>query len=389
MSLLLVTEIFPPRIGGSGRWFWEIYSRLPRDEVAIAAGTAPGEEAFDRTHDLKVQRLDLTMRSWGVCGVESFASYGRSIRALRKLARARNVRTLHCARCLPEGLMALALKFTSGLPYVCYAHGEELNFASASRELTWLARRVFNASRFVVANSRNTQSLLCERWGLPPERTKVLTPGVDVERFVPAPRHEAVRDALGWGSRPVVLTVGRLQRRKGHDQMISALKLIRHTVPDVLYAIVGDGEERERLQALVVSEGQEGHVQFLGAVGDEHMIQCYQQCDVFVLPNRQDGEDIEGFGMVLVEAQACGKPVVAGASGGTAETMRAPDTGQIVSCEGSDALADVVSKLLIDEPLRTQMGTSAREWAASQFDWNTLSRQAARLFDLNPDAGAA
>jgi phosphatidyl-myo-inositol dimannoside synthase len=389
MRLILVTEIFPPRIGGSGRWFWEIYSRLPRDEVVIAAGVAPGQEEFDRTHDLTIQRLDLTLRSWGVYGLDNLRGYGRSIRSLRILARVHGIQTLHCARCLPEGLMALALKITYGIPYLCYAHGEELNFAFASRELNWLARRVLNASQFVVANSRNTQSILCEQWGLPAERTRVLNPGVDTERFVPAPRQEAVRDALGWGSRPVVLTVGRLQRRKGHDQMILALKSIRRMVPDVLYAVVGDGEEREPLQALVTSEGQEGHVQFLGIVGEETMIQCYQQCDLFVLPNRQDGVDIEGFGMVLVEAQACGKPVIAGASGGTAETMRTPDTGRIVPCEGPDALADVVSKLLVDEPLRARMGVSAREWVASRFDWDALSRQAAQLFAMDADAGGA
>ena len=389
MSLLLVTEIFPPRTGGSGRWFWEIYSRLPRDEVVIAAGFAPGQEEFDRTHDLAIHRLDLTLRSWGVLGLESLAGYGRSMRSLRRLARKHGVQTLHCARCLPEGLMALGLKVTIGLPYVCYAHGEELNYASASRELTWLASRVLNASRFVVANSRNTQRILCERWGLPPERIRVLNPGVDAGRFVPAPRLEEVRNALGWGTRPVVLTVGRLQRRKGQDQMIRALESIRKSVPDVLYAIVGDGDDRARLEALAAGEGQEQHVQFLGAVDEDCMIQCYQQCDLFVLANRQDGEDIEGFGIVLVEAQACGKPVVAGASGGTAETMRAPDTGRIVPCEGVDALADVVATLLADAPLRTRMGASAREWAASRLDWPALTRQAAQLFDLGPDAGAA
>ena len=285
--------------------------------------------------------------------------------------------------------MALALRVTSGLPYVCYAHGEELNYAASSRELTWLARRVLNASRFVVANSRNTRSILCERWGLPPERTRILNPGVDAGRFVPAPRDDVVRESLGWGSRPVVLTVGRLQRRKGQDQMIRALKTIRRMVPDVLYAIVGEGEERERLQALVASEGQEKHVQFLGAVDEKSMIQCYQQCDLFVLANRQDGEDIEGFGIVLVEAQACGKPVVAGESGGTAETMRVPDTGRIVPCESFEALADVVVTLLVDEPLRARMGASAREWAASRFDWTTLTRQAAQLFEIDADSGVA
>jgi phosphatidyl-myo-inositol dimannoside synthase len=254
-----------------------------------------------------------------------------------------------------------------------------MNYAASSRELSWLARRVLRGAEFVVANSENTGRILDEQWGLPRGRIRVIHPGVDADRFTPAARDQRARAALGWGDRPVVMTAGRLQRRKGHDQMIRALRTIRESIPDVLYAIVGDGEERDYLGELVDRERQEGHVQFLGALDDDGLIRCYQQCDLFVLPNRQVGEDIEGFGMVLVEAQACGKPVVAGASGGTAETMRIPETGRVVPCEGPDQLAAVVVSLLGDRPLLDRMGAEARSWAAGHFDWSVLVRQAEGL----------
>ena len=127
-------------------------------------------------------------------------------------------------------------------------------------------------------------------------------------------------------------------------------------MPDVLYAVVGDGEERAALEALVGREGLDGHVQFLGEPNDATLVRCYQQCDLFVLPNRQVGKDIEGFGMVLLEAQACGKPIVAGASGGTAETMRIPETGRVVCCDGPDELARVVTDLLGDPARLACMG---------------------------------
>jgi phosphatidylinositol alpha-1,6-mannosyltransferase len=203
---------------------------------------------------------------------------------------------------------------------------------------------------------------------------------MDAQRFTPAPPDPEVRRRLGWDGRTVILTAGRLQKRKGQDQMILALPRIRRDFPNVLYAIVGDGEERTNLESLVAREGLGEHVQFCGEVSDQDLIHCYQQCDLFVLPNRQVGQDIEGFGMVLVEAQACGKPVVAGASGGTAETMRVPETGRIVCCEGPDLLAEVVVSLLTDLDLRTRMGEAARVWAVENFDWATLSRQAASLF---------
>jgi phosphatidylinositol alpha-1,6-mannosyltransferase len=151
-------------------------------------------------------------------------------------------------------------------------------------------------------------------------------------------------------------------------------------VPDVLYAIAGEGEEHRALEALVAREGLAESVQFLGEVDDPTLVQCYQQCDLFLLPNRQIGSDIEGFGMVLLEAQACGRPVVAGASGGTAETMQVPRTGRLVSCEAPDELAALVASLLADPGMLERMGQAAREWVVERFDWAALSRQAQDLF---------
>ena len=145
---------------------------------------------------------------------------------------------------------------------------------------------------------------------------------------MPAARDEDVRRSLGWEGRRVVLTVGRLQKRKGHDMMIRSLPQVRQEVSDVLYAVAGDGEERAALARAVTDLGLGGQVQFLGEVDENTLLRCYQQCDLFALPNRQVGSDIEGFGMVLLEAQACGKPVLAGDSGGTAETLVAGAEGK-------------------------------------------------------------
>jgi len=378
---LLVSEVFPPKTGGSGRWFWEIYRRLPREQFVIAAGEDPRQEEFDRTHDLRVVRLPLKLKTWGVRSWTGMRGYFRNIRALRRLVRAKHVRMIHSARCLHEGVAALALKWWSGIPYLCYVHGEDVNTALESRELAWLTRRVLHGAKFVIPNSRNTAQILRESWRLPAERVRLMHPGVDTQRFVPAPRDLAVRNRLGWGERPVVLTVGRLQKRKGHDHLILALPQIRQTLPGILYAIVGDGEEYGYLQDLAARTGVAEHVQFLREIEDARLVQCYQQCDLFALPNRQVGQDIEGFGMVLLEAQACGKPVLAGTSGGTAETMRIPETGRVVSCDTPNELAALVAELLADQPLLARMGQAARQWVVEQFDWTPLSQQAERLFE--------
>jgi phosphatidylinositol alpha-1,6-mannosyltransferase len=379
--VLLISEVFPPRTGGSGRWFFEVYRRIPRELVRVVAGEDPRQEEFDRTHDLALTRLPLTLPSWGVLNWGGFKGYWRAVRRLRRIVRAEGIRQVHCGRCLPEGLMALALRALTGARYLCYAHGEELNYAHHSRELRWLMRRVYRNADAVIANSHNTERMLLEEWAMPRERVHVLHPGVDTERFAPAPPDAEFRKAMGWGGRTVVLTVGRLQKRKGHDVMLRAMPALRRAVHDILYAVAGEGEEREPLRQLVADLGVGDCVQFVGEPDDRQLIRCYQQCDLFVLPNRQVGRDIEGFGMVLLEAQACGKPVVAGASGGTAETMSVPETGRIVPCDVPRGLEDLLPRLLTDREQLVRMGAAGRKRAVNLFDWEALSRQALSIAD--------
>lgn len=380
MKTLLVSEVFPPQKGGSGRWFHEVYGRLPHDQYMVAAGEHALQDDFDDAGNLKVARLPLSLAEWGIASWTGLVGYWRVIRRLRRIIREHDIEQVHCGRCMPEGVAALALRYWMGVPFVCYVHGEDVNTAHNSREHSFLVRQVLKHAQYVIANSENTGDLLKSDWRVPSSRIEVLHPGVDTERFAPAERDENVRESLGWGQRPVVLTVGRLQKRKGHDQMIAALPTIRRHVPDVLYAIVGDGEERESLENTIRQVGVTEHVQFLGETNDEQLIRAYQQCDLFALPNREVNGDIEGFGMVLLEAQACGKPVIAGDSGGTRETMQTPETGRIIPCERPEPLADGVVELLRDWELRDRMGKAGRNWVESNFNWDGLGQRAAALF---------
>ena len=381
MKTLLLSDIFPPKTGGSGRWFWEIYSRLPRAEYLIAAGEDPRQLEFDRTHDLAIVRLPLTMRQWGLRSWSGVSGYWGATARLKRLIRKHGVRMIHCGRVLPEGVMALALKWRLGVKYLAYVHGEDVTTARESREHAFLVRRVLAGAELLVANSRNTRRILCDEWQVPEQKVRVLYPGVDTSRFVPASPDQRVREELGWGPRPVILTVGRLQKRKGHDQMIRAVRQLRDEFPDLLYVAIGDGEERAELERIVAAEGVQANVQLVGEIDDRRLIASYQQCDLFILPNRQVGEDIEGFGMVLLEAQACGKPVIAGASGGTSEAMDAPNTGRIAACETPEGMVPGVAELLRDRPLREAMGQRGRQWTVDNFDWSALAQQAGELFD--------
>lgn len=379
MRTLLITAVFPPATGGSGRWLWELYRRLPKSDVLVAAGQHPAQAEFDAAHDLNIVRLPLAMSTWGMLSARGLSGYAGNYQRVRQLIKRSRIERIDCGTLLPEGWLAWLIRRTTGVPYRCYVHGEELNVGAGSRELGSMMRWVLRGSQRIIANSRNTSQLLQEHWDVPQQKISVLHPGVDVQRFIPAPRCSDLRQRLGWSDRPVVLTVGRLQKRKGHDRMIQALPAIRDKIPAALYAIVGDGEERTHLERLVSDLKLDGQVLFHGELGDERLIECYQQCDLCALPNREVDGDIEGFGMVLLEAQACGKPVLAGASGGTAETMRVPETGRIVPCEQPEPLAQAVTELLTDAGQRQQMGQAARRWVVEQFSWESLAQQAQRL----------
>jgi phosphatidyl-myo-inositol dimannoside synthase len=399
MTALLVSRVFPPATGGSGRWFHEVYSRLPRESVVVAAGEHRRAGEFDAATGLRIRRLPLSLPTWGYFSLRGFGGYRRLFRTLKRLVREEGIRSVHAGCVLPEGWLAWMLGRWRGLPYSVFVHGEELNIGRQSRELGWMMRRVFARAERVIVNSRNTERLLADGWGVAAGRVTVLHPGVDTERFVPeGGRRKAEggnqRSEVGETTHPftpsprhplTLLTVGRLQKRKGQDMLIRALPRIRDAVPGAVYEIVGDGDQRPALERLARETGVADCVRFVGEIGDAGLVRAYQQCDLFVLPNREVDGDIEGFGMVLVEAQACGKPVIAGDSGGTAETMRRGVTGEIVDCTSPEPLAAAVIALLGDAARRERMGRAAREWAVARFDWSALTARAAELFGLTAD----
>lgn len=384
MKTLLVSEIFPPRHGGSGRWFAELYSRLPRSDYLIAAGATAGDRDADRVlaDRLSITRVPLSSPSWGLRSMTGLRYYYRTHRALAALIRSEGISTVHCGRCLPEGVMGWMLKRRFQLPYLCFVHGEDIQTAAESRELSWIIRRVFDNASLLIANSENTASLLYRDWHLSQEKVHVLHPGIDAERFKPAPADPAFLERMGWQGRTVILTVGRLQRRKGQDMLIRALPAIRAAIPDVLYAIVGDGDELPTLKRLVEEHGLGDCVSFLGEIDDTSMVKCYQHCTLFALPNRAEGSDIEGFGMVLAEAQACGRPVLAGDSGGTRETMSVGESGIIADCTAPEPLANAVIDLLGRGAAQlATMGERGRRHVTDHLEWSAHVARASALFE--------
>ncbi|MFB1036244.1 MAG: glycosyltransferase family 4 protein [Sinobacterium sp.] len=380
-KVLVLTENFPPISGGSGRWFWELYSRLPKEQYLILADDVQGASEFDSTHQLNILRIPLKSTEWGLKSIRGLKFYWRVFWQIRKIIKQHHITHFHCGRVIHEGVTAWLLKLITGTPYLCYVHGEDVETAATSGEHNLMVKQVCKHAELLICNSHNSANIVKRLNYGSDDKIHVLHPGVDASLFVPSAADDEFKQQMGWQGRKVIITVGRLQARKGQDMMLRATALLKQQFPDILYAIIGRGECLESLKALTAELSINEYVQFLTDVSDAQMIQCYQQSDMFILPNRTIGNDIEGFGMVLVEAQACGKPVIAGDSGGTKETMLVNQSGLVIDCTDAQLISTMVAKLLTDPKSRLQMGKIGRKHVESELDWQAHVQKASLLFN--------
>ena len=380
-GVALLTELFPPAVGGSAVLFYEIYTRLTSLPVTVITDARSGNDTVPHPSFRLVEHA-VSTRNWGVSHVPGVRHHLRTASALRSVAR--NGRTVvHCARALPEGLAAWLASRLGGCRYVCWAHGEDLITARSSREYELLTTRILRSATFAIANSRNTASLISS-FGVSPTRIKVVYPGVDSQRFSPAIDGGHIRRGLGIADDEILLlSVGRLQRRKGHDHVIRTLARLRSELPPLRYVIVGDGEEREYLNALAEQCRVGDRVRFVGQVADSDLPRFYAASDIFLMPNRVEQGDIEGFGIVFLEAASSCRPVIGGNSGGVAEAVVNGRTGLLVSGTDEFELAAAITTLAANPQMRRSMGEAGRARAVQLFSWD---RAAAAVAELHAEA---
>ena len=344
--------------------FREIYTRMPGPVQVLTHVRSGGGPPDGST---EIIRRPIATRRWGFLDPRATAHHLRVARELRCLSRAGRT-VVHCGRGLPEGVAALINRRFGGAPYMCWTHGEDLASAWTSRELTLLVRRVYTAASMAIANSRNTADMLASA-GVEPARIVTVYPGVDAHRFKPDAPIDALRERFAAKPGKMLLSVGRLQRRKGHDLAIQAVGQLVTTDPQLQYVIVGEGEERSRLEGMARECGIANRVHFVGEVSPASLPSYFAACDVFVLPNRIDNGDIEGFGIVFLEAASSGKPVIGGNSGGVPEAVGDGKTGLLVSGTDVTQLVEALRRLLDDAELRSRLGKAGRERVMRSFTW--------------------
>jgi phosphatidylinositol alpha-1,6-mannosyltransferase len=364
---LLVTNDFPPKLGGIQSYLYELWRRLPPSETYVLTTAYDDAAAWDAQQGFQIERV----RSRFMLPTPPIA------RRVDAMARDVGADVIFLDPVVPLGLVGPHLH---AAPYVVIAHGAEVTVPSRLPGSGRLVRRVLRGAAGVVA-AGEYPATVAHRVAARPIPTLVVSPGVDADRFRPlsAGHRDAMRRRLGVApDRPVVLGLSRLVPRKGFDVLIDAVAGLDHRVQ---LLIGGTGRDATRLARRAVDRGIAGRTRFLGRVPDADLPDVYGSADVFAMLCRERwaGLEAEGYGIVFVEAASCGVPVVAGRSGGSHEAVVDRETGFVVDPRDVTAARRALERLLGDADLRERLGANARERAVDQL---TYERQVARLLPL-------
>ncbi|MFH8785500.1 glycosyltransferase family 4 protein [Streptomyces roseoverticillatus] len=375
---LVVTNDFPPRPGGIQAFLHNMALRLDPSGIVVYASTwkrgQEGAEAtarFDAEQPFPVVRDRTTM----------LLPTPRVTRRATELLREHGCTSVWFGAAAPLGLMSPALRRAGARRLVGTTHGHEAGWAQlpASRQLL---RRIGEGTDTLTYLGEYTRSRIAS--ALTDEaaaRMVQLPPGVDEKTFHPGSGGDEVRARLGLADRPVVVCVSRLVPRKGQDTLILAMPRILAAVPDAVLLIVGGGPYEDDLRKLAGETGVAHAVRFTGAVPWEELPAHYGAGDVFAMPcrTRRGGLDVEGLGIVYLEASATGLPVVAGDSGGAPDAVLEGETGYVVQGGSPAQAADRIVTLLRDPELRARMGARGRQWVEERWRWDLLAERLKEL----------
>jgi phosphatidylinositol alpha-1,6-mannosyltransferase len=354
--VLLVTNDFPPRVGGIQNYLWNIYSRLDPDSVAVLAPAFPGDVAYDRSQPFAIHRWPGRVY-WPTPALS---------RRVGQLAREHRADAVAFGAVLPMNLIGL------DVPSIVHTHGFEVAWARVPA-LVQLLRRIGKQAMLVTVVSEYTRRFIDRALGtgVPVE---LLRTGVDLERFHPGVDGSEVRKRHGLAGRPVVAHVSRLVARKGQDVLIRAMEIVRREVPDAAALIVGGGSGEARLRRIAAEHDVRDAVVFAGEVREDALAAHYAAAEVFAMPCRSRWADleVEGLGLVYLEAQACARPAIAGDSGGAPEAVVPGETGFVVPGSDHRVLAERLVELLGDPARARAMGEAGRRFVEANHRWDDV-----------------
>ncbi|KUL55164.1 alpha-(1-2)-phosphatidylinositol mannosyltransferase [Streptomyces sp. NRRL F-4489] len=369
---LIITNDFPPRQGGIETFVHAMASRFPRDEVVVYTSSEPGAAEHDAALPYPVIRDP----------ARTLLPTPRATSRAVALVRRYECDSVWFGAAAPLGLMAGRLRREAGVARtVATTHGHEVWWARTPGARL-LLRRIGAQTDVMTYLGASTRAPIAAAIGpAAAHRMARLAPGVDTAAFRPGLDGRPVRERYGLTGRRVILCAARLVPRKGQDTLIRALPLIRRWIPEATLLLVGGGPDEERLRRLVSAEMVDDAVVFAGAHAHDALPAFYAAADVFAMPcrTRRCGLEVEGLGIVFLEAAAAGLPVLAGDSGGAPDAVQDGQTGHVVDGRSPDAVVERLVAMLIDRDAARDMGEKGRVWVAAEWGWDRSYEQLSRL----------
>lgn len=372
-SIILVTLDYPPQTGGIATYLANVVACFPKGSIHVFAPEGGDTHDADMRSEAPIYRRPL-LSKW-IRPRWLAALYWTNW--LRKKERADLLLVSHL---LPMGQVARILKRKRGLPYAVIVHGMDVALAlEAGGGKRARAKAILGDAELIIANSSYTAHL-AESAGAAKDRIMIVRPSPSFPAYVTVTpeRIQETRAKYGFDQTFTLLTLGRLVARKGFAEAIEAVALLKERGRTVRLVVAGDGPERKNLEKIVETRGVADRVGFTGKVPDEDLPSLFGACDAFVMAPKSIGADVEGFGIVFLEANLMGKPVIGSRAGGVPDAVKDGETGLLVNPGDPAAIADAVVKLMDDPTLCTLLGQAGRKRVMEEFGWK---RQAAPLVE--------
>ncbi|MFA6321994.1 MAG: glycosyltransferase family 4 protein [Candidatus Buchananbacteria bacterium] len=377
---LLITLDFPPNYGGVANYYYNVCKNFPSDKIIVLAPIWPGSETFDSRQKFTIIRSarlnQIAKAKSGLFNLSSKFQLLGLIKDLLIIIKNHKIEFIQIGQVLPLGSMALILKRRTKIPFIFYAHGMDITVPQKITRKKIIIKKIISKAKYIVANSYFTRNELA-KLGADRDKVVVAYPCAGLtSHHVSAQEIQNFTNQYELGGKNIILTVGRLVERKGHDLVIKSLPEILKKIPNTIYLIAGDGPNKIKLQSLVSEKKLGSYVKFISSVSHDLLPVLYQISDVFVMPSRQlSNGDVEGFGTVYLEANLFGKPVIGGKSGGVTEAILDKKTGLLINPTSQTELINAVVSLLTDKSFAHRLGFQGMERAHHEFDWRAQTQK--------------
>jgi phosphatidyl-myo-inositol dimannoside synthase len=375
---LLVTIDFPPMVGGVATYWSNLCKYLPKDDFVVLAQDFTEALDFDIKQDYLIYRHNLISKSKWV-----WPKWFPLLSHTFKMIRREKIEKIIVAHVLPTGTVALLARWFLRVPYIVSVHGLDVNLTQISAWKKKLTMFIMKNAEKVIANSEYTKSLLVKYNYCSEAKVKIVYPCPnEAASHISERLKQKLIDEYDLADKKIMLTVGRLIKRKGQDKVLQALPQILQKEPHALYIMVGKGEQFEKLKQKAVDLGVRDKVLFFFDVTDEELPVFYDLAQVFIMPCREeDLGDVEGFGIVFLEANSYSRPVIAGRSGGAVEAVVDGKTGLLVTPENTEEIARAAVELLTDREKASQLGVQGKERVQERFTWEKQAEKLIQLLD--------